>query len=71
MARQLVDIDTLASSGIIPLKKKTIYLKVAARQIPHVRIGRSVFFDISPGGEIEQWIETSRVPALNARREHA
>jgi excisionase family DNA binding protein len=40
------------------LKRSTIYAYVAARKIPHVKLGRKLFFDEN---DILKWIESKKV----------
>lgn len=48
---QLLTVDDLAAK--LQLAKQTIYNRVSANEIPHVKIGRSLRFRPS---EIERWI---------------
>jgi excisionase family DNA binding protein len=57
----MIDIHTLAKE--LDLSESWIYLQVAQRKIPFVRLGRAIRFDMK---EIHQWLEAKRIKAIES-----
>jgi excisionase family DNA binding protein len=53
MKKQFLDIEGI--SEYLTMSKSTIYKKVAAREIPHHKIGARTLFDID---EINMWVKS-------------
>ena len=56
MRKRLIDIEEL--SEMLSVKKPTIYWWVRGNQIPHVKLGRLVRFDIE---KVEDWLQKREV----------
>ena len=54
-------LDVCRAARFLGVSKVTIYRYVAARQIPHLRIGRRLLFDPD---ELESWRAAHRVPTI-------
>lgn len=61
--KKLVKIEELASYLDTPVA--TLYTWTHQRKIPHVKMGRSLRFDLV---EIDQWIEQRKVARVEPRR---
>lgn len=57
----MVDIHTLAKE--LDLSESWIYLQIAQKKIPFVRLGRTIRFDMK---EIHQWLEAKRIKAIES-----
>lgn len=54
-------LDIVGLSRAIGVKSKTVYSWVHTRQIPHVKVGRLVKFDLN---DIEAWIAERKVKPM-------
>ena len=61
--KKLVKIEDLSMYLDTPVA--TLYTWTHQRKIPHVKMGRSLRFDIA---EIDQWIEERKVARMEPRR---
>ena len=51
-------------SKLFPLKRSRIYYLIHTHGIPHIKRGRSVFFDLE---EIQAWFEAGKVDEKDRR----
>lgn len=54
-------LDIVGLSRAIGVKRKTIYSWVHTRQIPYVKVGRLVKFDVA---DIDAWVQSRKVKPL-------
>ena len=54
--RRWVTLDQLLE--IVPLKRSRVYYLVHTNQIPHLKVGRSLLFDVD---KIEAWLSSLEV----------